>query len=270
MAIDRVVLEQCLDQLKNNNAQGEYYLPDLVKLAVEGGFTTDLVIGDVHDTMGVDSRLGLAKAENIFQSRRRQHFLMSGVTLQSPETVHFSHDTDIEPDVVIEPHCVFGPDVRIASGSLIKAFSHLEGARVGMNAVIGPYARLRPGTVLEAGVKIGNFVETKKAKIADGAKVNHLSYIGDAEIGAGVNIGAGTITCNYDGFNKHKTVIGAGAFIGSNTSLIAPVEIGAGAYVGSSSALSADVGADALAVTRAPARTIEGWARKFRDKNSKG
>lgn len=270
MAVDREILDQCLEQLNSNNAQGEYYLPDLVKLAVENGYSTGLVLGDVHDIMGVDSRAGLSKAEAVFQNRQRRHFLDTGVTLQSPETVHFSFDTTIETDVVIEPHCVFGPGVSIASGALIKAFSHLEGAQVGNHAVIGPYARLRPGTELADGVKIGNFVETKKAKIGLGAKVNHLSYIGDAEIGAGANIGAGTITCNYDGFNKHKTEIGAGAFIGSNSSLIAPVRIGDGAYVGSSSVLSGEVEADALAVTRAPARTIRGWAAKFRNKNSKG
>ncbi|MGC6475426.1 MAG: bifunctional UDP-N-acetylglucosamine diphosphorylase/glucosamine-1-phosphate N-acetyltransferase GlmU [Parvibaculales bacterium] len=264
MVVNREVLETCLARLENNNAQGEYYLPDLVALAVAQGYQTNLVRAAAEDVLGVDSRVGLAKAEAIFQSRQRQAFLEQGVTLTNPESVTFSHDTQIEPDVTIEPHCVFGPKVVIKSGAVIKAFTHCEDAVIGQGAIIGPYARLRPGTQLAENVKIGNFVETKNAKIHKGAKVNHLSYIGDAEIGAAANIGAGTITCNYDGFNKHKTEIGAGAFIGSNTSLIAPVKIGDGAYIGSSTALSDNVEADALAVTRAPLRAIAGWAKKFR------
>ncbi len=266
MVVNRDVLENCLTKLENNNAQGEYYLPDLVALAVAQGYQTNLVRAHAEDVLGVDSRVGLAKAEAIFQARKRQAFLEQGVTMIDPASVTFSHDTHIEPDVTIEPHCVFGPKVVIESGAVIKAFTHCEDAVIGQGAMIGPYARLRPGTQLAKNVKIGNFVETKNAQIHEGAKVNHLSYIGDAEIGAAANIGAGTITCNYDGFNKHKTEIGAGAFIGSNSSLIAPVKIGDGAYIGSSTALSGQVEADALAVTRAPLRAIGGWAKKFRNK----
>jgi bifunctional UDP-N-acetylglucosamine pyrophosphorylase/glucosamine-1-phosphate N-acetyltransferase len=187
--------------------------------------------------------------------------------MQDPDSVFFSFDTHISEEVVIEPHVKINPGVRIGRGTLIKAFSHLEGVEIGAAAQIGPYARLRPGTIVEDEVKIGNFVETKKAHIGVGAKISHLSYIGDAELGPDVNIGAGTITCNYDGFNKHITQIGAGAFIGSNSSLIAPVKIGAGAYLGSSTAVAKDVPDDALVVTRAPERTIEGWGAKFRNKH---
>ncbi len=269
MAVDREILERCLGKLGNDNAQGEYYLPDLVRLAVEEGFSTGLIMSDPSDTIGVDSRAGLAKAEALFQTRQRQYFMEQGVTLIAPSTVFFSHDTQIAPDVIIEPHCIFAPKVNLARGCVIKAFSHLEGSVIGKNSVIGPYARLRHGTQIEAGAKIGNFVEIKETTIGKDAKVNHLSYMGDAQIGESANIGAGTITCNYDGFNKHKTEIGAGAFIGSNSSLIAPLKIGAGAYIGSSSVLSNNVEADALAITRAPVRNIMGWARKFRSKNTK-
>ena len=189
--------------------------------------------------------------------------------MQDPDSVFLSHDTIIGENVTLEPNVQINPGVTIGAGSLIRAFSHLEGAQIGENCQIGPYARLRPGTIVGAAARIGNFVETKKALLGAGAKVNHLSYIGDAELGAAVNVGAGTITCNYDGFNKHLTKIGDGAFIGSNSSLIAPVEIGAGAYLGSGSAVSKPVPVNSLVVTRAPVREIAGWAEKFRDKNRK-
>lgn len=269
MAIDSDILENLLDKLSNNNAQGEYYLPDFIALAVQAGHTTSLVEAIAEDTMGVDSRLGLSKAEAIYQTRLREKFMQDGVTLRDPSSCFFSHDTQISNDVIIEPNCFFGEKVTIASGTVIKAFSYIEDTQIGENGQIGPYARLRPGTILEENVKIGNFVETKKVHIAARAKVNHLSYIGDAEIGKEANIGAGTITCNYDGFNKHKTIIGAGVFIGSNSSLIAPVEIADGAYVGSSSVISSNVEKDALVLTRAPTRLTKGWAAKFRAKNAK-
>lgn len=267
MGVRASVLNELLPELQNDNAQGEYYLPDLVHLAVASGRSTALVLGDTDDTLGVDSRKGLAHAEARMQARLRAKMLEAGVGMQDPDTVYLSHDTQIEADVTFEPHVKIGPGVQIGEGTLIKAFSHLEGVRIGARATIGPFARLRPGTVLGDEVRIGNFVETKNAQLGDGSKVNHLSYIGDAELGVGVNVGAGTITCNYDGFKKHITRIGDGAFIGSNSSLIAPVTIGAGAYLGSGTAVSGDVSADSLALTRAPRRDVEGWAQSFRRKN---
>ena len=267
MGVRASVLNELLPVLQNDNAQGEYYLPDLVHLAVASGRATALVLGDTDDTLGVDSRKGLAHAEARMQARLRAKMLEAGVGMQDPDTVYLSHDTQIEADVTFEPHVKIGPGVQIGEGTLIKAFSHLEGVRIGARATIGPFARLRPGTVLGDEVRIGNFVETKNAQLGDGSKVNHLSYIGDAELGVGVNVGAGTITCNYDGFKKHITRIGDGAFIGSNSSLIAPVTIGAGAYLGSGTAVSGDVSADSLALTRAPRRDVEGWAQSFRRKN---
>ena len=270
MGLRANVLSELLPQLENDNAQGEYYLPDLVHLAVASGYSTELVLGETDDAMGVDSRTGLAHAETRMQKRLRAKMLEAGVGMQDPDTVYLSYDTQIEADVTMEPHVKIGPRVHISEGTLIKAFSHLEGVRVGARAVIGPFARLRPGTVLGDEVRIGNFVETKSAKLGSGSKVNHLSYIGDAELGLNVNVGAGTITCNYDGFKKHITRIGDGAFIGSNSSLIAPVTIGAGAYLGSGTAVSGDVSADSLSVTRAPRRDVEGWAKSFRRKNQEG
>lgn len=267
MGVRASVLNELLPELQNDNAQGEYYLPDLVHLAVASGRSTALVLSDTDDTLGVDSRKGLAHAEARMQARLRAKMLEAGVGMQDPDTVYLSHDTQIEADVTFEPHVKIGPGVQIGEGTLIKAFSHLEGVRIGARATIGPFARLRPGTVLGDEVRIGNFVETKNAQLGDGSKVNHLSYIGDAELGVGVNVGAGTITCNYDGFKKHVTRIGDGAFIGSNSSLIAPVTIGAGAYLGSGTAVSGDVSADSLALTRAPRRDVEGWAQSFRRKN---
>ena len=267
MGLSQSALADLLPQLSNDNAQGEYYLPDLVKLGVQSGRSSALIMADTQDTLGVDGRAGQAKAERLMQQRLRDGFLEAGVAMQDPDSVFLSFDTQIEGDVTIEPHVKINPGVSIGAGTVIKSFSHLEGVSIGARAHIGPYARLRPGTIVEDEVKIGNFVETKKAHIGFGAKVSHLSYIGDAELGPEVNIGAGTITCNYDGFNKHVTRIGAGAFVGSNSSLVAPVSIGAGAYLGSGTTLTNDVPDNALVVTRAPERVIEKWGTKFRNKN---
>ncbi len=270
MSFKTEVLANLLTALTPNNAQGEYYLTDLVALGHKAGAHLALAEVQAEDVMGVDTRAALAHAEIVIQNRYREQFLSAGVTMEDPQSVYFYYDTQIGRDVHLEPHIRFGAHVSVDDNVRIHAFSHIEGAHIHQGAQIGPFARLRPGTVVGAGGKIGNFVETKNAKLADGVKINHLSYVGDAEIGAHANIGAGTITCNYDGFNKHVTRIGAGAFIGSNSSLIAPVTIGEGAYLGSGSAVSGTVDKDDLAVTRAPLRTVKGWAAKFRNKHSKG
>lgn len=255
-----------LSHVTNHNAKGEYYLTDIVALARNAGGTCRAVACQETDALGVNSRSELAAAEAAFQARKRTELLAGGVTMTAPDTVFFSHDTVIETDVTLEPHIVFGPGVTVRSGATVRAFSHLEGAEVGRQSVIGPYVRLRPGSVLEHGVKIGNFVEVKNTHLGPGAKASHLSYLGDGEIGADANIGAGTIFCNYDGFLKYKTTIGKGAFIGSNSALVAPVTIGDGAYVGSGSVITKDVEADALAVARGRQMSKSGWAIRFRDK----
>ncbi len=253
-----------LNALSCDNAAGEYYLTDLVEIARAAGAEVAHVETDEADLIGVNSRSELAAAEAVFQARARKSAMANGVTLVAPETVFFSHDTDLAPDVTIEPNVVFGPGVKIETGVTIKAFSHLEGAIVRRGASIGPYARLRPFADIGEGAKIGNFVEVKKSRLAAGVKVSHLSYIGDTTIGEGANIGAGTITCNYDGFLKYNTHIGTGAFIGSNSSLVAPVSIGDGAIVGAGSVVTKDVPDDALGVARAKQRDIKGYAAKFR------
>lgn len=245
------ILNKLLKSLTNKNAQGEYYLTDCVEIARAQGLTVRVVKGDAADAAGINSRAQLASVEAIFQQRMREQAMADGVTLIAPETVHFCHDTRLSADVTVEPNVVFGPNVVVESGAVIKAFSHLEGASVGEGAVVGPYARLRPGTELGANTKIGNFVEVKGAIVESGSKINHLSYVGDAHIAPGVNIGAGTVTCNYDGFGKHRTTIGAQSFIGSGSLLVAPVEIGSNAYVATGSVITADVPADALAFGRA-------------------
>jgi len=258
-------LWRLLDAVGNDNAAGEYYLPDIVTLAIaEGGRAVAIETGE-DEVAGINSRGELAAVEAGWQAARRAQAMADGATLVAPATVWFAHDTQIGRDVVIEPNVVFGPGVDVADGATIRAFSHLEGATVGRHADVGPYARLRPGATLAEKAKVGNFVEIKKAAIGVGAKVNHLSYIGDAEVGADANIGAGTITCNYDGFFKYRTVIGAGAFVGSNSALVAPVSIGAGAIVGAGSVVTTDVEADALALVRATRATKPGWAARFRD-----
>jgi bifunctional UDP-N-acetylglucosamine pyrophosphorylase/glucosamine-1-phosphate N-acetyltransferase len=250
--------------LKNDNAQKEYYLTDIPLLARADRVACAVARTGEEEVMGVNSRAELANAEAAMQRRLRAAALACGVGMTAPDTVYLSFDTILEPDVLVEPFVVFAPGVTVRSGAQIKAFSHLENAEVGKGALIGPYARLRPGAVIEEDVHIGNFVEVKKARIEKGAKANHLSYIGDARVGAGANIGAGTITCNYDGFDKHHTDIGAGAFIGSNTALVAPVKVGDGAITGAGSTITKDVEANALAVERSDQKHLSGWAEKFR------
>ena len=257
------LLFDLIDAVDNNNASEEYYLPDIVGLARARGLSSTAVTCDEWETVGINSRAELARAEADFQTRARAALLEDGVTLTAPETIFLARDTVIGRDTLIEPHVVFGPEVTIESGAIIRAFSHLEGCHVSRWAIIGPYARLRPGAELSENVRIGNFVEIKNAQIAEGAKVNHLSYIGDATIGAAANIGAGTVTCNYDGVMKHHTHVGAGAFIGSSTMLVAPVSIGDGAMTGSGSVITSDVEADALALARAPQVEKPGMARKL-------
>ncbi|MBK0328704.1 bifunctional UDP-N-acetylglucosamine diphosphorylase/glucosamine-1-phosphate N-acetyltransferase GlmU [Rhodobacteraceae bacterium F11138] len=265
IACDAAVLFDLISAVGNDNASGEYYLTDIVALARARGLSATAVTCDESETMGVNSRAELARAEAIFQARARAELLDAGVTLMAPETVHLAQDTVIGRDSVIEPNVVFGPGVTVESGATIRAFSHLEGCHVSRGAVIGPYARLRPGAELAEHAKVGNFVEIKNARIDERAKVNHLSYVGDAHVGAAANIGAGTITCNYDGVMKHHTRIGAGAFIGSNTMLVAPVQIGAGAMTASGSVITRNVEDDALALARAPQQNKPGRVSKLFD-----
>ncbi len=253
-----------LEAISNNNAAEEYYLTDAIEIARSQGLKATAITCPESEVLGVNSRAQLAEAEAIFQKRMRDGAMRNGATLIDPATVYFSSDTTIGRDVVIEPHVIFGPGVTIHDGARIKGFSHLEGANIASGATVGPYARLRPGADIGENAKVGNFVEIKNAVIGDSAKVNHLSYVGDAEVGTSANIGAGTITCNYDGFRKHQTAIGAGAFIGSNTALVAPVKIGDGAFVGSGSVITSDVEPDALAIARGIQEIRPGWAAKFR------
>ncbi|MCV0396866.1 MAG: bifunctional UDP-N-acetylglucosamine diphosphorylase/glucosamine-1-phosphate N-acetyltransferase GlmU [Rhizobiaceae bacterium] len=255
-----------LTRIGNDNAKGEYYLTDIIALAHGDGLRVVATEAPYESVLGVNSRAELAEAEAIWQRRRRHAAMLDGVTMLAPDTVTFSHDTTVEADVTIEPNVFFGPGVRVAREATIRAFSHLEQASVGPGAEVGPFARLRPGADLREGTKVGNFCEIKKAVIDTGAKVNHLTYIGDASVGAGANIGAGTITCNYDGFNKYRTDIGAGAFVGSNSSLVAPISIGAGAYIASGSVVTEDVPADALAFGRAHQNTKPGRGKALRDR----
>jgi len=263
---------EVLDAIGSTNAKGEFYLTDAVEIGRTKGLSVGSVSTDEREMQGINDRAQLSAAEAEFQARKRADVMAGGATLIAPETVHFSNDTVIGQDVVIEPFVVFGPGVTVGSNVTIRAFTHIvgvdrkitTGARIADGVELGPFSRLRPGADLGRNVHVGNFVEVKNAVLEAGAKANHLTYLGDARIGAGANIGAGTITCNYDGFNKHHTDIGAGAFIGSNTALVAPVRIGDGAMVGAGSVISKDVAADALALTRAPHEEREGWAAKFR------
>ncbi len=266
---DANTLKNLLAAVTNNNAAGEYYLTDVVRLARVQGLTCRAIECPEDEVIGVNSRADLARAEALLQGRLRTQAMSSGVTLSAPETVFLSADTKIGSDTTIAPHVVFGPGVTVGAGVTIKSFSHLEGATLADEAQVGPYARLRPGAEIGAGARIGNFVEVKKAQIEEGAKVSHLAYIGDARVGAKANIGAGVITCNYDGFDKHFTDIGAGAFVGTNSSLVAPVKIGDGAYIGSGSVITKAVEDDALALTRSEQKQITGWAAKFRARKSK-
>jgi bifunctional UDP-N-acetylglucosamine pyrophosphorylase/glucosamine-1-phosphate N-acetyltransferase len=264
MALDGKKALALLDGVSNGNAQKEFYLTDAVSVARSQGLTTGYELAHESEVMGVNDRSQLAAAEAVMQNRLRHRAMLSGATLIDPASVYFSYDTKLGRDVLIEPQVVFGPKVTIGDKVDIHAFSHIEDASIASHASIGPFARIRPGSKVGEGAKIGNFVELKKADIGAGAKISHLSYIGDAEVGADANIGAGTITCNYDGFFKYKTVIGAGAFIGANSSLVAPITVGAGAYVGSGSVITKEVLADQLAVARGKQMAKDGWGYTFR------
>jgi bifunctional UDP-N-acetylglucosamine pyrophosphorylase/glucosamine-1-phosphate N-acetyltransferase len=257
-----------LDAVGNSNAKAEYYLTDIVEIAHRRGLQVVATEASFENALGINNRAELAEAEAIWQRRRRRAMMLAGVTLIAPETVYFSHDTEIEAETVIEPNVFFGPGVKIAAGAKIHAFCHIEGAEIGPGSEVGPFARLRPGADLREKSKVGNFCEVKKATIEPGAKVNHLTYIGDARIGAGANIGAGTITCNYDGYSKFFTDIGAGAFIGSKYSLVAPISVGERAYVASGSVVTENVPDDALAFGRARQRTLPDKARELRERRA--
>lgn len=263
MAAPAALLFELLAEVRNDNVKGEYYLTDVVALARARGEPTRTVSANEDAVMGVNAQAELAVAEALFQSVQRETFLAAGVTMPAPETVHFSFDTEIGGGTTIEPYVVFGPGAKIASGARIRSFSHIEGATVAAGAEVGPYARLRPGADLGEGAKVGNFVEVKNVRMGKGAKANHLAYLGDGEVGAKANIGAGTIFCNYDGFFKHRTTVGEGAFVGSNSSLVAPVTIGAGAMVGSGSVITTDVAPGDLALARGKQETLAGWAARF-------
>lgn len=254
-----------LNSVGNDNAQGEYYLPDVATNAIAEGLRVVAVETDPVEVAGINSRSELAEAERQWQEFKREEAMEAGVSLKAPETVFFSWDTKLAEDVTVEPHVVFGPDVSVARGATIRSFSHLEGASVGEDCSVGPYARLRPGSVMEKGSKVGNFVEMKKAVLGEGAKASHLTYLGDATVGREANIGAGTITCNYDGYFKYQTVIGDRAFVGSNSALIAPVKIGADAIVAAGSAVSRDVQDGELRMVRAEQLVKPGWADRFHD-----
>ncbi len=264
LAADARLLFDLLGRVGNANAKGEYYLTDVVGLAVGEGRKVEVAFASEGEVLGVNSQSELAGAEAAYQTRRRTELMAAGVTMTAPETVHLAWDTRIGPGARLDPNLVFGPGVTVEGGAVIRAFSHLEGAKVAAGAIIGPFARLRPGAEIGAGAHIGNFVEVKNVAVGPGAKANHLSYLGDGAVGAGANIGAGTIFCNYDGFDKHRTEIGEGAFIGSNSALVAPVTIGKGAYTGSGSVITRDVAPDALALERADQVEKPGWAAAFR------
>lgn len=268
MAIRGSLAWGLLSAVKNANAKKEFYLTDIVALARAGGYGAVAVEADSEEVLGVDSRQALALAEMISQYTLRQKFLENGVTMIDPNTAYFSADTVIENDVLIEPSVFFGPGVTVRSGAHIKAFSHIEGAEIGAHTTVGPFARLRPGTRLGEDVKVGNFVELKAAEVKDGAKISHLSYVGDASVGEDANIGAGTITCNYDGYLKYRTTIGKGVFVGSNSALVAPVTLGDGAMVAAGSVITRDVAADALALARGQQVENPGAARVFRAKKA--
>ncbi len=270
MAFDGRKALEIIDQIGNANSKGEYYLVDAVSIVRNLGLEAAVIETSEDEVRGINDKAQLAEAEGVMQARLRKAALEAGVTLIAPETVFLAADTTFGKDVTIEPFVVIGPGVSIADGAVIHSFSHIVQSSIGRNALVGPYARLRPGTSLGDGAKIGNFVETKAAILEAGVKVNHLSYIGDTHVGARTNIGAGTITCNYDGFSKHKTTIGKGAFIGTNSSLVAPVNIGNGAYVGSGSVITKDVPDDALAVERSPQNNREGGAARIREMKTRG
>jgi bifunctional UDP-N-acetylglucosamine pyrophosphorylase/glucosamine-1-phosphate N-acetyltransferase len=265
MAFDGRRVLEILDRIGNANSKREYYLVDAVSIVREMGLEAVVIETSEDEVRGINNKAQLAEAEAVMQARLRKAALDAGVTLIAPETVYLAADTKFGSDVTIEPFVVIGPGVTIADGAVIHSFSHITQSSIGKKALVGPFARLRPGVSLGEGAKIGNFVEAKASTLEAGVKVNHLSYIGDTHVGAGSNIGAGTITCNYDGFSKHKTLIGEGAFVGTNSSLVAPVKIGKGAYIGSGSVITKDVPDDALAVERSQQTTREGGAKRFRE-----
>ena len=265
MAFDGRRALAILDKIGNANAKGEYYLTDAVAIVREQGWEAVVIETGEDDVRGINTKAQLAEAESVMQARLRKAAMDAGVTLIAPETVYLAADTSFGKDVTIEPFVVIGPGVSIADGAVIHSFSHIVNSSIGKSASVGPYARLRPGNSVGDGARIGNFVEMKAATLEAGVKVNHLSYIGDATVGANSNIGAGTITCNYDGFKKHKTVIGKGAFVGTNSSLVAPVNIGNGAYIGSGSVITRDVPDDAMALERSPQNNREGGAKRYRE-----
>jgi bifunctional UDP-N-acetylglucosamine pyrophosphorylase / glucosamine-1-phosphate N-acetyltransferase len=271
MAIDSRHLFDLVDKIGNDNAKREFYLTDIVAIARAAGLSCRVADLPAEELLGVNTRGELAEAEALMQQRLRRRAMEGGATLIAPDTVFLSADTRLGRDVVVEPNVVFGPGVSVADTVRIRSFSHLEGATIAEDAIVGPFTRLRPGAVLEAAVHVGNFVEVKATRLGAGVKANHLSYLGDSDVGAGTNIGAGTITCNYDGFNKHRTMIGQDAFIGSNTALVAPVTVGDGAYVATGSVVTQDVPKDALTIARAhqvdkPGRAAE-LRQRLRGKN---
>jgi bifunctional UDP-N-acetylglucosamine pyrophosphorylase/glucosamine-1-phosphate N-acetyltransferase len=268
IAVDGDALPHLLSQIKNDNSVQEFYLTDIVAIANKQGLKCTFIKTNIEEVLGVNSRIELATIEKIKQKQIRQKMMENGVTLISPKTVHFNFDTEIAQDVIIHPHVVFGSAVNIAHNVEIKSFCHIEGAKIQKNAVIGPFARIRPQTEIHENVHIGNFVEIKKSQISKNSKINHLSYIGDSEVGENTNIGAGTITCNYDGFNKFKTKIGDDVFIGSNSALVAPVEIKNGAIIGAGSVITKNVEINDLAVSRASQSNISNGAEKFRKSKS--
>ena len=259
---------QWLRSIRNDNAKGEYYLTDLVEIVRQQGGKVTTCVADEAEIMGVNTRVELAKAEEIWQRRRRQDLMLGGVTMLAPDTVFLHHDTVIEPDVLLEQHVVFGSGVTVHSGATIRSYCHVEGARIHSGAMVGPFARLRPQVTLGENAKVGNFCEIKNSVIDEGAKVNHLSYVGDATVGRRANLGAGTITCNYDGANKHHTEIGENVFIGSNSALIAPVKVGENAYVASGSVITEDVPSDALGIGRGRQANKEGYGRAIKERNA--
>jgi bifunctional UDP-N-acetylglucosamine pyrophosphorylase/glucosamine-1-phosphate N-acetyltransferase len=263
LAADAKVMMRLLQQITPANAASEYYLTDIPALGVAQGLSATAILCDESETLGINSRAELAQAETAFQRKMRNRFLADGVTFHAADTVYFCYDTEIGRDAVIEPYVVFGPNVSVENGAQIRAFSHLEDTHIGQGAIIGPYARLRPGTEIGNEARIGNFVEIKAATIGEGAKVNHLSYVGDARVGARANLGAGTVTCNYDGVSKHQTTIGADAFIGSDTMLVAPVDIGARAMTGSGSVITENVPDGALALARPKQENKPGLADRL-------
>jgi bifunctional UDP-N-acetylglucosamine pyrophosphorylase / glucosamine-1-phosphate N-acetyltransferase len=269
MAFDGRKALEIIENIGNANSKGEFYLTDAVAVVRDMGLEAVVIETSEDEVRGINTKAQLAKAEQVMQARLRKAALDAGVTMIAPETVFLAADTTFGNDVTIEPFVVIGPGVSISDGAVIHSFSHIVQSSIGKNASIGPYARLRPGTSVGEGAKIGNFVETKASRLEAGVKVNHLSYIGDTHIGPAANIGAGTITCNYDGFSKHKTEIGAGAFVGTNSSLVAPVKIGSRAYIGSGSVITRDVPDDALAVERAQQTNREGGAARYREMKTK-